>query len=118
MAIFQNIFYISSIQTKDDDKTRQRILEIEQWWNSSSHDKDELKSDGTIEEVDSMPSYAEAFRLSSEQLVLCQKLDLQAGILAYIGLHCIEAASGILVEHKDMKQPEKKKEAESFVKVR
>ena len=64
------------------------MLEIEQYWSTS---QEEIESDISS-------TYLSPFVLSSEQLVLCQKVNFHAGIIAYVLLHNIEAASGLLVE--------------------
>ena len=85
---------------------RQRALEIEQFW-STSHEDNTAYFPST---------YSKAFILSSEQLVVCQRLRFQAGLLAYVVLHCIEASSGLLVELQNMKR-KKVKEIKSWLLV-
>ena len=64
------------------------MLEIEEFWSTS---QEEVESDISS-------TYLWPFILSSEQLVLCQKVNFHAGIMAYVLLHNIEAASGLLEE--------------------
>ena len=71
-----------------DDNIRERVSEIEQFWSKL---QDENKSD-------EHSPYLTAFILSAEQLVLCQRLRLHAGLISYVILHNIEASSGLLQE--------------------
>ena len=68
---------------------RERVSEIERYWTASENENGS---------EDLQPTLLEAFALSSEQLVLSQKLDFQAGIICYVILHNIEASSGLLEE--------------------
>ena len=68
---------------------RERVSEIETYWTASENENGPR---------DLQPTYLEAFALSSEQLVLSQKLEFQAGIECYVILHNIEASSGLLEE--------------------
>ena len=68
---------------------RERVSEIETYWTASENEN----GPGDLQ-----PTYLEAFALSSEQLVLSQKLEFQAGIECYVILHNIEASSGLLEE--------------------
>ena len=61
---------------------RERVSEIETYWTASENEN----GPGDLQ-----PTYLEAFALSSEQLVLSQKLEFQAGIECYVILHNIEA---------------------------
>lgn len=63
---------------QENDAMRKRLLDIEQKW--SGLGRDPIK----------------ALDLAKEQLLLAAKLDLQPGLLAYIELHCVEAASLVL----------------------
>ena len=93
LAFSQGFSYNFHNFTKDN-KMRQRAMEIERFWSTS------LEDNSTY-----FPStYSKAFILSSEQLVVCQKLMFQAGLLAYVALHCIEALSGLLVELQSMRR--------------
>lgn len=69
---------------------RERVSEIEQFWSPSDEEN-------TFEK----PSpYLTAFILSSEQLVLCQRMQFHAGLISYVLLHIIEASSGLLQENQ------------------
>ena len=70
---------------------RKRVLEIEQFWSTS---QEEVESDISS-------TYLRPFILSAEQVVLCQRVNFQPGIIAYVLLHNIEATSGLLVEIKN-----------------
>ena len=72
-----------------DDKTRERVVKIEQYWSTIDKSNRKRKTNST---------YLKAFVLSSEQLVLCQRLRFHAGLLTYVILHNIEASSGLLVD--------------------
>ena len=63
-------------------------MEIEKFWSTSP---DESASNNQT-------PYLTAFMLSCEQLVLCQRLRFHAGLVSYVTLHNIEAASGLLQE--------------------
>ena len=68
---------------------RERVSEIERYWTASENENGP---------EDLQPTYLEAFVLASEQLVLSQKLEFQAGIECYVILHNVEASSGLLEE--------------------
>ena len=53
--------------------------------------------------VDDNSPYLKAFILSSEQLVLCERLQFHAGLISYVLLHNIEASSGLLQEIHERK---------------
>ena len=73
---------------------RERVSEIEQFWSSSDEENT----------FDKSSPYLSAFILSSEQLVLCQKLHFHAGLISYVLLHNIEASSGLLQEQQTDEQ--------------
>ena len=60
---------------EENDSIRSRVLQIEQKWCQLGQE----------------PKMA--LDLAEEQLHLGQKLNLQAGLLSYIALHCVEACS-------------------------
>ena len=85
---------------------RKRIYEIEQYW--STYDVE----NGT----DTPSAFLTAFSLSSEQLVLCQRLNFNPGIITYIILHNVEASSGVLADLQNEDQANTK-EVETMVLV-
>ena len=76
----------------DVDEKRRRILEIEGEWS----------------ELGVNPSVA--MSMGEEQYRLCAELDFQAGLLAYVALHCVEAASLMVAKKKSGMEAEQFRE--------
>ena len=70
----------------EDDRKRRRVLEIEVAWGELGGDPQS------------------AMELGEEQFKLCTELSFQSGLLSYVALHCVEAASLLVAKKSSAEQ--------------